>query len=99
MRAVYLALGLPAVVFPTRIAISQWLPRSRNKHKLLTKTFTIFLSLGFALVIAMIWCVYVTWEIVDPMTLKWPRHAPLIHISIHPYPPRFEYPKNAARGL
>ena len=45
-------------MFPTRIAIAQWLPGRRHKHKLLRKVLIISGVLTFALITAMVWCVH-----------------------------------------
>lgn len=53
--AMYLALSLPAVVYPTRMAMNQWLPGRKDRHKLLRKAILITIILGFMVTIAMLW--------------------------------------------
>ena len=55
-RAVYLALSLPPVVYPTRMAMNQWLPGDRTKQKIYRKVLLLIIIIGFSLAIAMSWC-------------------------------------------
>jgi hypothetical protein len=54
--AVYLALSLPPVVYPTRMAMNQWLPGDRTKKKIYRKVLLLIIIIGFSLAIAMSWC-------------------------------------------
>ena len=56
LSAVYLALSLPPVVYPTRMAMNQWLPGDRTKKKIYRKVLLLVIIIGFALAIAMSWC-------------------------------------------
>ena len=43
------------MVYPTRMAMNQWLPGRKDRHKLLRKVVLLVIILSFMLVIAMIW--------------------------------------------
>ena len=44
------------MVYPTRMAMNQWLPGDRTKQKIYRKVLLLLIIIGFSLAIAMSWC-------------------------------------------